>query len=642
LRFSSSISAWCDDGGVKIGAEAQLEQPSMERSGAALLEHAHATLTSGALVDAVRAMEEAYRAFVDAGDRLAAVRVATMLVRGHEAMGNWGAARGWEQRGWRLLDTLGPVVERGYHELAWVGCDVHDPQDLLGRSERALQVAAQFKDHQLELRAQADKGLALVSLGRVEEGSQLLDEVTAGIAAGELPDPTMRGLSYCALMSGCERTADRGRAEVLARAIEADPQVEQVQLAAIHFEIVLASMEALRGNWDRADARLSKVLARTTASGHRIASAARLAELRIQQGRYDEAAALLKGYEDEFEVAPAMAALFMVRGEHQKAAAVLRSFVRGLGSDCLRLAPALAQLVELELRRGDQPAAARTAQRLKQLASGCDSVEVRALAESVNARMAGLAGDHETAIHGLENALSLVVNRERPFLVAQMRLELGRAFQQAGERESALLEVEAAVSSFERLGVVPQLFAARALLAELEAAEVVAAPVSGAPATGRRLATVLFTDIVGSTEQLARMGDSAWKEILNQHDQIVERVVGEFKGRLVKHTGDGVCATFDGPNAGIQSALALRKALAEQGIHIRTGLHAGEIELRGAHVDGIAVHIAARVTAQAAVDEILVSNTVRDLVAGSAIAFIDRGEVELKGLPGTWRLWGLG
>ncbi len=626
---------------VKSGTEAQLEQPDIERSGAALLERAYATLTSGTFVDAVRAMEEAYRAFVESGESLAAVRVATFLVRGHETLGDWGAARGWEQRGWRLLDTLGPVVERGYHELAWVGCDVHDPQDLLGRAERALQIAGQFKDHQLELRAQADKGLALVSLGRVEEGSRLLDEVAAGISAGELPDPTMRGLSYCALMSGCERTADRGRADVLARAIESDPQAEQIQLAATHFEIVLGSLDALRGNWDRADARLSQVLARTAATGHRIASAARLAELRVQQGRYDEAAELLKGYEDEFEAAPAMAALFMVRGEHQKAAAVLRSFVRGLGDDCLRLAPALAQLMELELRRGDRPAAGRTAHRLQALAAGCDSIEVRAMAESVAARMAGLAGDHESAIRGLEKALSLVISRERPFLSAQIRLELGRAFQQAGERESAVLEVEAALSSFERLGVVPQVFTARALLAELESVPAVASPESEPAVTGRRLATVLFTDIVGSTEQLARMGDSAWKEILNEHDKTVQRVVGEFHGRVVKHTGDGICATFDGPNNGIQCALALRTALAEQGIHIRTGMHAGEIELRGAHVDGIAVHMAARVTAKAAADEILVSHTVRDLVAGSGISFLDRGEFELKGLPGMWRLWAL-
>jgi class 3 adenylate cyclase len=622
------------------GAEAELEQPDTGRSGAELLENAYATLSSGAFADAVLAMEKAYRAFAESGDTLDAVRVATFLVRGYETLGNWAAARAWEQRGWRLLDNLGPVVERGYHELAWVGCDLHDPQDLLGRSERALQIAREFKDHQLELRAEADKGLALVSMGRVEEGSRLLDEVALGISVGELPDPMMRGLSYCSLMSSCERTGDRGRAEVVGRAIEMDPELEQMRLAATHFEICNGSMDALVGNWDKADTKLRRVLEQTTAHGHRIATIARLAELRIQHGRYEDAAELLKGYEEEFEAAPALAALLTARGEHQKAAAVLRSFTRGLGSDCLRLAPALAQLVDLELRRGDQPAAARAARRLQELAEGSDSIEVKALAESAAAQMAGLAGDHDAAIRGFEEALSLVVNRERPVLSAQIRLELGRAFQQAGEPESAAVEVEAALSSFERLGMAPKVFAARALLAELEAPTSKAVG-DGAPAAGRRLASVLFTDIVGSTEQLARIGDSAWKEILNEHDRTVDRIVGEFHGRVVKHTGDGVCATFEEPNGAINCAVALREALGDRGIRIRTGIHAGEIELRGTHIDGIAVHTAARVLARADANEILVSNTVRDLVAGSGIAFSDRGEFELKGLQGTWRLWAL-
>ena len=624
------------------GAEPELEQRDTVRSGAELLENAYITLSSGPFADAVLAMEKAYRAFADSGDPLDAVRVATFLVRGYETLGNWAAARAWEQRGWRLLDSLGPVVERGYHELAWVGCDLHDPQDLLGRSERALKIAREFKDHQLELRAEADKGLALVSMGRVEEGSRLLDEVALGISAGELPDPMMRGLSYCALMSSCERTGDRGRAEVVGRAIEMDPELEQMRLAATHFEICNGSMDALVGNWDKADTKLRAVLEQTTAHGHRIATIARLAELHIQQGRYEDAAELLQGYEEEFEAAPALAALLTARGEHQKAAAVLRSFTRGLGSDCLRLAPALAQLVDLELRRGDRPAASRAARRLQELAESSDSIEVKALAESAAAQMAGLAGDHDTAIRGFEQALSLVVNRERPLLSAQIRLELGRAFQLAGEPESAAVEVEAALSSFERLGVAPKVFAARALLAELEAAPTPKAfGENGAPADGRRLASVLFTDIVGSTEQLARVGDSAWKEILNEHDRTVDRIVGEFHGRVVKHTGDGVCATFDEPNGAIHCAVALRQALGEHGIRIRTGIHAGEIELRGTHIDGIAVHMAARVLGKADANEIFVSNTVRDLVAGSGIAFLDRGEFELKGLQGTWRLWAL-
>ncbi len=618
-----------------------LEEPGSQPTGADLLAQAQARLADGAFADAIPPMEQAYRALLDSGDLVAAVRVTTQLVRNYEAIGNSNAAHAWEQRGWRLLDTLGPVVERGYHELARLGCDVHDPQDLLQRSERALEIARKFNDHQLELRAEADKGLALLSLGQVEAGFRLLDEVGLAISAGELPDAMSRGLSFCAIASGCERSGDRSRAEVFGQAIERDSQIDQIRPVITHFEIVLGAMDVLRGNWDRADARLSQVLDKTTTAGHRLAAAARLAELRIQQERYHDAAELLKGYEDEFEAAPAMAALYMERGEHQKASAVLRSFTRGLGSDVLRLAPALAQLVELELRRGDQPAAGRATRRLQELAESTDSIEVRALAETVSARMVGLAGDHEAAIRRLETALSLVVNRERPMLAAQIRLELGRALQLAGEKESAIVEVDAARQSFERLGIASQASAARTLLAELEGAPASAVAANLATASGRALATVLFTDIVGSTEQLARMGDRAWKDVLNRHDRSVESVVAEFHGRVVKHTGDGICATFDGPNSAIQSAVKLRQALRQDGLTIRSGIHTGEIEHRGEHIDGIAVHMAARVMSSAGADEILVSSTVHDLVAGSGISFAERGDFVLKGVPGTWRLWAL-
>jgi class 3 adenylate cyclase len=155
----------------------------------------------------------------------------------------------------------------------------------------------------------------------------------------------------------------------------------------------------------------------------------------------------------------------------------------------------------------------------------------------------------------------------------------------------------------------------------------------------RLLATVLFTDIVGSTDQLARVGDKAWSERLNQHDAAVRRQVERFRGKAVKHTGDGFLATFDGPARGLQCARAIQGATNGLGLSVRAGLHTGECEVRGDDVSGLAVHIAARVAALAEADEILVSRTVVDLVAGSGLDFVDRGEHQLKGVPGTWKLF---
>ncbi len=155
----------------------------------------------------------------------------------------------------------------------------------------------------------------------------------------------------------------------------------------------------------------------------------------------------------------------------------------------------------------------------------------------------------------------------------------------------------------------------------------------------RVLATVLFTDIAGSTPTLAQVGDRRWRELLDLHDAMVRRQLERFRGRHVKDTGDGVLATFDGPARAIECATAIRSGAHQLGIEIRAGIHTGEIEARGADIGGIAVHIAARVLALASPGEVLVSRIVTDLVVGSGIEFEDRGSHALKGVPGEWRLY---
>jgi class 3 adenylate cyclase/alpha-beta hydrolase superfamily lysophospholipase len=156
----------------------------------------------------------------------------------------------------------------------------------------------------------------------------------------------------------------------------------------------------------------------------------------------------------------------------------------------------------------------------------------------------------------------------------------------------------------------------------------------------RVLATLLFTDIVGSTERASALGDRKWKEILAEHDRLGRTQVERFGGKLIKTTGDGIFATFAGPSRAIQCARALGRALRSSDIEIRSGLHTGEIELRdGGDVGGIAVHIAARVMAEAGPGEIVCSRTVKDLASGSGFSFTDRGIRALKGVPDEWQLF---
>jgi class 3 adenylate cyclase len=158
----------------------------------------------------------------------------------------------------------------------------------------------------------------------------------------------------------------------------------------------------------------------------------------------------------------------------------------------------------------------------------------------------------------------------------------------------------------------------------------------------RLLATVLFTDIVGSTERAQVAGDQRWRELLDRHDELARRLVSREGGRLVKRTGDGILAVFDAPGRAVRCALGLRSELDDLGIQIRAGLHTGELDVRDDDVGGIAVHIGARIMAAAGPGEVLVSRTVRDLLAGSGIALEDRGTHALRGLDDPWQLFAAG
>ena len=162
-----------------------------------------------------------------------------------------------------------------------------------------------------------------------------------------------------------------------------------------------------------------------------------------------------------------------------------------------------------------------------------------------------------------------------------------------------------------------------------------------APATNRVLAGVLFTDLVGSTERATQLGDAAWNEVLERHYAESGAAIAEHGGRLVKTLGDGLLATFTGPAQAVRCAEQIIALARTHGLELRSGIHAGEVELSDDDISGLAVNLAARIMALAGAGEILVSRTVRDLVVGSELAFTDRGEHELKGIEEPWHLYGL-
>jgi DNA-binding NarL/FixJ family response regulator len=416
--------------------------------------------------------------------------------------GDRAGAQAWERRGWQHLDKVGTCLERGYHAVAYVGCDIHDPATLLERAELALGVAKEFEDPALRLRAMGDKGLALVSSGSVDEGFTLLDEVMVGITAGEIPDAQMRGVTLCALMTACERGGDHGRAEHWGKAIEDNPVLQEMGIQVTHCQIAYGAMDAMRGRFASAEARLMIALdAKATTRYHMALSRAKLAELRVHQGRYAEAADLLRGYEDEFEVGQALATLYVATNEYARAAAVLRTYTRGLGSDCMRLGPALALLVDLELRSDNVGAASTAARRLLALEEACSSNAIRAMARLASARIAIYKQEYVAAIDELETALMLMMHRDRPLLGAQVRLELARALVGSGDSAGAAVEVEAAKATFERLGVVPDLARCEAVMARLRGTTSDSAESNSRP----RLVTGNFEKLTRRESEVARL-----------------------------------------------------------------------------------------------------------------------------------------
>jgi DNA-binding CsgD family transcriptional regulator/predicted negative regulator of RcsB-dependent stress response len=507
------------------------------QDGQTWLAEANAFKNAGAFPEALQASEQAYRAFVEDDDELGAARCTTEITGLRMMAGDRAGAEAWQRRGWQHLERVGPCLERGYHAVACVGCDIHDPVTLLELADVALGVAKEFGDRALQLRATADKGLALVSSGSVDEGFGLLDEVMVGIIAGDIPDPQMRGITLCALLTACERSSDHGRAEHWGRTIEDNPSLQEIGMLATHCHLAFGAMEAMRGRVTSAEARLQFAIdSHATTRYHVAASRARLAELRVHQGRYADAAELLLGYEDEFEAAQALATLSVATGDYGRAAAVLRTYTRGLGSDCMRLGPALALLVELELRCDNIGAATAAARRLLTLEEECSSNEIRAMARLASARIAIHNGEYAAACDELETALTLLLHRDRPLLSARVRLELARALAASGARTGAAVEAEAAKATFERLGVAPDLATCEAVLARLRGSP------SDAPESNSRprLLTGNYEKLTRRESEIARMvaegltnRDIASRLVLSARtvETHVDRVLGKLDFR---------------------------------------------------------------------------------------------------------------
>lgn len=410
------------------------------------------------LVAARGHLERAFRLWRDAGQPRRAAIVAAELADLHgSGFGNRAAASGWVSRARRALEPLGRCVETGYVDLAQVACEVGDVDALGASAARALELAREFGDAELEVRALADSGYALVVQGRVAEGFARLDEAMAALSAGEVQSPSVAGKSFCALLSACDRAGESRRAEEWSRIItEAvlEPLDGRPKVLATHCRMAYGSVLCTIGRWDEGETAMLDVLGPTGSMyrGHRAEAAVRLAGLRLLQGRFEEAASLLAPFEDRVGACEPMARLHLLEGDVSFADAVARRGLELACGDRLRTGALRGLLVEIALARDDVDDASSHVHALDALASATDSPLLRAEAALGRARVASATGDADAAIAAYDVARRALGDDERPLASATIEFELAQALADRGDVGAAVVQARLALAAFDALG----------------------------------------------------------------------------------------------------------------------------------------------------------------------------------------------
>jgi DNA-binding CsgD family transcriptional regulator len=421
----------------------------------------------GHIDDSLDQRERAYAGFRARGDVARAARVALWIAREYlEAVGNEPAGNGWIARTQRMLSDVPASAEHGWLELIRGGREI-DPGQMAGRAETALAIARRFADVDLEASSLALLGRALIIAGSIDEGMTALDEAMMAATAGEVTDPLVFGDICCVVTRACEEAGEVAR-------LERWNQVLESYLARHHHAPLLsfcgtccAEMLQANGALGEAERWLTTAVQALEGTGHRarcVHPAAKLAELRLLQGRVEEAERLLMGYEELAEAVAAVAAVHRARGEPTVAKAVLLRRLNEVG-DVILAVPLLAQLVEADLDTGDTTAARSAAERLRALADASAHPRVGAIADLAEGRVGAATGDAD-AIARLEMALAGFSKLEMPLEAARTRMMIARAIRVA-EPQVALREARLAAEAFDSIGATALLDEASGLARDL-------------------------------------------------------------------------------------------------------------------------------------------------------------------------------
>jgi class 3 adenylate cyclase len=596
-RDAAGRYAWRDAYGAYTDVDRE------ELSGADLEGFAEAAWWTGKPDEAIRLRERAYAAYTSGGDALDAARMAPTLADDHVHRGSFSVAHGWFANAERLLDAQPEAAEHAFLMLARAINALFVEGNLplaIENFDRAAELAERFGDRDAHVLARVGKGRALIKSGRTDEGLALLDESTAAAVCGELR-PFSTGLVYCLTISACQDVGDYRRAaewtEVANRWCDRLDVTGFPGACRIH----RAEIMRLRGEWPEAELQAEAACREIYDFDRAIAAGGyyEIGEIRRRRGDF-------AGAEESYAAAnelgrdpqPGLALLRLAEGKVDGALAGIKRTLEDTHEPLLRLRRLPAR-VEIALAAGDLKSARAAAEELEEIVDTYKLGDRRAPAFDATVHFASgqiklAEGDSEGAVRCLQRARDEWQQVGAPYETAQSRMLLGLALRRAGDEDGATTELEASLTTFERLGARLDAERTKEVLGRLET---------------RR--TFVFTDIVDSTKLLETLGDAKWKKLLARHDELLRAQIVESGGEVIKQTGDGFFAAFDNARAAIEAAVAIQRALDGEIVapDVRIGLHTGDGFKTGTADDygGQAVHVAARVGAAARAAEILVS-----------------------------------
>jgi class 3 adenylate cyclase len=555
--------------------------------------------------------EQAFKWYLDNGVETRAAYLALYLARSYGYEGKRSISAAWLRRGERMLEAHPDSPVQGYLEIVHseAAAMSGDVDAALAHAQQAIDIGEGASDPDLKAHALANLGTLKIVTGSTGDGFALMEEASIAGINGEL-SPFTAGITLCRMIAACRDVSDYRRASEWIEATERYCQRQSVSGFPGVCRIHKAELEAVGGDWTRAEEDLERATAELTAFRATPPQADgyyAIGDIRRLKGDYAGAEeALREAHARGRSPQPALALIRLAQGNVKAASVAMEAAIEEASWDRLARLRLLPARVEIAIASGDVVRARESVDELVSIGEDPPPA-LSATRRTTLGRVLAAEGDAAGAVRELRAAIREWREVGAPYEVARSRVVLAAALRLSGDDDGAELELKAAIDEFRRLGAEPDADAAARELRD-------AGDHRAAPVQVRQ--TFMFTDIVGSTRLAEALGDTAWERLLRWHDDMLRARVADADGEVANSTGDGFFVAFGDARAGIDCAIAIQRSLRDHrettgfALAVRIGLHTAEASRRGGKYTGVGVHVAARVGALAEGGEILASTSV--------------------------------